>query len=65
MQLARQAVREHGLTMVDPKTGAVKVRPEVNVERDSKIVFMKLLRELNLSEQPPDSRPPKLKYGGR
>ena len=51
--------------MTDPKTGAEKARPEINIERDSKIVFMKLLRELNLSEKPPDSRPPKLKYGGR
>jgi phage terminase small subunit len=65
MQAAREAVRKHGLTMADPKTGATRARPEVNIERDSKIVFMKLLRELNLSEQPPDSRPPKLKYGGR
>jgi phage terminase small subunit len=65
MQAAREAIREHGLTMTDPKTGVVRARPEINIERDSKIVFMKLLRELNLSETPPDSRPPKLKYGGR
>jgi phage terminase small subunit len=65
MQAAREAVRKHGLTMNDPKTGAVKARPEVNIERDAKIVFMKLLRDLNLSETPPDSRPPPLKYGAR
>ena len=65
MQKSRAAVEKHGLTMTDPKTGAVKARPEVNIERDSKIVFMKLLRELNLSEQPAESRPPKLKYGAR
>jgi P27 family predicted phage terminase small subunit len=64
MQEARAAIEKHGLTMKDPKTGAEKARPEVNIERDSKIVFMKLLRELNLSEQPPDARPPKLRYGG-
>jgi phage terminase small subunit len=65
MQAARAAIQKHGLTMLDPKTGAERARPEINIERDAKIVFMKLLRELNLSEQPPDSRPPKLKYGGR
>jgi phage terminase small subunit len=65
MQLARQAIKTHGLTMKDPKTGAERARPEINIERDCKIVFMKLLRELNLSERPPDSRPPGLEYGGK
>ena len=65
MQLARAAIEKYGLTMTDPKTLVEKARPEINIERDSKIVFMKLLRELNLSESPPDSRGPGLKYGGR
>ncbi len=61
-QEARKAIAKHGLTFTD-KFGQVKVRPEVAIERDNKIIFARLIRELNLdTENPEDSRPPALKY---
>ena len=58
---AREAIKEHGMTFTN-KYNEVKLRPEVTVEKDSRIAFARLVRELNLSEDPPDSRPPRLKY---
>lgn len=58
---AREAIKKHGLTF-ENKYGETKIRPEVAVEKDSKIAFARLLRELNLNEGAPDSRPPALKY---
>lgn len=64
MEAARAAVAEKGLTMVDPKTLAEKARPEVNIERDSKIIY-EAIAGAKFERAAPDSRPPKLKYGGR
>lgn len=61
---ARKSIERHGLTTVD-KYGQVKMRPEVQIERDSRISFARLIRELNLSEEPDEKRIPGLKYGGR
>jgi P27 family predicted phage terminase small subunit len=62
---ARQIIEKHGMTFTN-RWGEVKLRPEVNIERDSRIAFARLVRELCLSEEMPDEmRPPKLKYGGR
>ncbi len=56
-QEAREAIAEHGLTYVD-RFGAPRLRPEVAVERDSRLAFAKLLRELDLQDAPPpDPRP--------
>lgn len=60
---ARKEIEKYGLTSVD-RYGQVKMRPEVQIERDSRISFCRLIRELNLSEEPEESRPPRLKYGG-
>jgi phage terminase small subunit len=60
-QEAREAIKQHGLTF-ENKYGETKMRPEVAVEQASRIAFARLVRELNLSEDPPDSRPPALKY---
>jgi len=49
---ARVAIAEHGLTFVDGR-GSPKARPEVGIERDSRIAFARLLRELGLDVQPP------------
>ena len=60
-QQARKALAEYGLTYTD-KQGYPKARPEVAVERDSKIAFARLLRELGLDSAPAaDSRPPRLR----
>jgi phage terminase small subunit len=51
---ARQALAEHGLSYTDNK-GMVRARPEVAIERDSAIRFLRAMRELNLDNaEPPD-----------
>ena len=55
---AREALAEHGLTFTD-RHGSPRARPEVAVERDSRIAFARLLRELGLDVlEPGESRPP-------
>ena len=59
-QQAREHLAEHGLTFVD-RFGCPKPRPEVGIERDSRIAFARLLRELSLDSDPvPDTRLPRL-----
>jgi P27 family predicted phage terminase small subunit len=56
-QQAREAIAEHGLTFTD-RHGSPRARCEVAIERDSRIAFARLLRELGLDVQPPaESRP--------
>ena len=49
---------KHGLTF-DGFHGEPKARPEVAIERDSRLSFARLLRELGLDIEPPvaESRP--------
>src|SRR5262245_49352482 len=56
---AREAIDTYGITYVD-RHGTPKARPEVAIERDSKIVYSRLLRELRLDHAAPESRPPDL-----
>lgn len=59
---AREAIQEHGITYID-RFGSPKARPEVSIERDSRIAFARLLRELSLDVDEPastESRPPSL-----
>ncbi len=60
-QQAREALSEHGITYLD-RFGQPRSRPEVAVERDSRIAFARLLRELDLDVEPPRGlgRPPAL-----
>jgi phage terminase small subunit len=61
LQQAREALAKYGLTYDDPKSGAPRSRPEIAVERDSRIAFARLLRELDLDGEPePTSRPPRV-----
>jgi phage terminase small subunit len=56
---AREALAEHGLTYTD-RFDQPRARPEVAIERDSRIGFARLLRELALDVEPPaDCRPPR------
>lgn len=58
MQAARAAIAQHGLTFTDSQ-GNPKARPEVAIERDAKVGFARLLRELDLDGEPaPDARRP-------
>lgn len=61
---ARKLIEEQGMVYMD-KAGQPKPHPAVIVERDQKDLFRRLLRELNLSEEPAESRPPRLGYGGK
>ena len=57
-QQAREALEVAGIVFAD-RFGQPKARPEVAIERDSRIAFARLLRELGLdAEQAVESRPP-------
>ena len=59
-QEARKILGREGLTFTD-RFSAPRVRPEVAVERDSRLAFARLLRELALDvEEPDEMRPPRL-----
>jgi P27 family predicted phage terminase small subunit len=49
---AREILAREGLTYED-RFGAPRTRPEVAVERDSRLAFARLLRELGLDHAPP------------
>jgi P27 family predicted phage terminase small subunit len=60
LQEAREVLRREG-TYVQGRYGP-KAHPAVAVQRDSRVAFARLLRELDLDGQPgPDPRPPRLK----
>jgi phage terminase small subunit len=49
---ARQALATHGTTYLD-RFHAPRLRPEVGIERDSRLAFARLCRELDLDCEPP------------
>ena len=51
-QEAREILDREGLTYLD-RFGAPRARPEVAIERDSRVAFARLLRELGLDVAPP------------
>ena len=59
--LARERIKKEGAYGKD-RFGTPKSHPALADERNNRIVFSRLIRELNLSEEPPGSRPPGLKY---
>ena len=63
---AREAIALHGLVYTD-RFGAPRARPEVAVERDCRIGFARLLRELDLDCGAPGQsvRPPALQSNRR
>jgi len=60
-QQAREVLQTAGLTYTD-RFGQPASRPEVAIERDSRVSFARLVRELDLdSEARPGPRPPGLR----
>ena len=59
---AREVIAKEGLTFKDFR-GQPKARPEVAIERDSRLSFARLVRELglDLGEDPSQSRPPRVR----
>src|SRR5580765_6292443 len=53
---ARSVIEKDGLTYRD-RFGQPATRPEVSIERDSRLAFLRAMRELNLKAEPPDVRP--------
>ena len=60
---AREEIEREGSYYKD-RFGQPKMHPAIDVERNGRIVFARLIRELNLSDEVTESRPPALKYGG-
>jgi len=59
-QEARETVEKHG-PYFRTKSGNIKAHPAIAVERDSRVTFARLIRELNLDvDEPPDARPPRI-----
>lgn len=58
---ARERIETEGAYYID-RFGAPRRHPAVADERAGRVVFARLLRELSLDAEPPDSRPPRLRY---
>jgi hypothetical protein len=65
-QQAREVLNDAGLTYQN-RFGDPVLRPEAAVERDSRLAFARLIRELDLDVEPPPerSRPPALRSNRR
>lgn len=63
---AREAIAKDGLT-VTTKDGGIKAHPAVGIERDSRLAFARLVRELDLDVDGPaeSRRPPALRSNRR
>jgi P27 family predicted phage terminase small subunit len=61
MTQAREILHEQGLTYQD-KFGHPRTAPEVAIERDSRLAFLRATRELGLDVEagPPSNRPPRI-----
>jgi len=56
---AREALERDGAFYID-RFGTPKAHPAVAVERDARLAFARLVRELRLDDEPaPDARPPR------
>lgn len=58
---AREVIAKDGAFYMDA-TGKPRKHPALDAERNDRIVFARLIRELNLTDEAPDTRPPTLKY---
>ena len=58
---AREQIEKDGAYYMD-RFGSPHKHPALGEERSNRVVFSRLIRELNLSEEPPDTRLPGLNY---
>ena len=58
---ARERIEKEGAYFTD-RWLCPKSHPALADERNGRVIFARLIRELNLSEENPDARPPGLKY---
>jgi len=59
-QAAREALATHGTIYTD-RFGQPRARPELGIERDSRVAFARLVRELGFDDETPDTpRPPRI-----
>lgn len=65
-QQARDILDRDGLT-TETDSGGLKTHPAVAIERDARLAFARLLRELDLDAEPPEdrARPPALRSNRR
>ena len=65
-QQAREILDRDGLT-TGTESGGLKAHPAVGIERDARLAFARLLRELDLDAEPPQerARPPALRSNRR
>lgn len=66
-QQARETIRKEGQSYQD-RFGAPRLHPAVNVERDARLAFARLIRELDLDIEPSSGagpRPPGLRSNRR
>ena len=54
---AAETIAKDGILQTD-RFGVAKPHPATEIERQSRLAFARLRRELNLDVPPPDSRPP-------
>lgn len=50
---AREAIEEHGLIYLD-RFGQPRVRPEVTIEKEAKLLFSQFIKELQAGDKLPD-----------
>ena len=55
---AREVIAEEGITVLD-RYGCPKAHPAVAIERDSQLRFARLLREMQLDDEPEPPRIPR------
>ena len=58
---AREQIEKDGAYFTD-RFGAPRCHPALSEERSNRVVFSRLIRELNLTEAPADTRLPGLNY---
>ena len=59
VEQARMVLKEQGLTITD-RYGQLKSHPCCKVENDNKVIFARLLREIHLDVEQPETRIPRI-----